>query len=186
MNFYQKKKEKFCNEDQPYFTPELKILDRKRKIEFKKHRHSKKYLELNKKFKKKCKHSKKYFYKPFIQDLKVSNPRQWYSKVKRITCYKIHENELPQCQEISSFDDQNQAELIADIYEKVAHSYEPLKDGDVLLPEIPEGTYPKFTVKMVFNYLPKIKSNTATVHNDIPATVKKSMLNTYVTHCALF
>ena len=122
MNFYQKKV-KFCNEDQPYFTPELKILDRKRKIEFKKHRRSKKYLELNKKFKKKCKHSKKYFYKQFIQDLKVSNPRQWYGKVKRITSSKIHENELPHCQEISSFDDQKQAELIADTYEKVVNSY---------------------------------------------------------------
>ena len=126
-----------------------------------------------KKFKKKCKHSKKYFYKQFIQDLKVSNPRQWYSKVKRITSYKIHENELPQCQEISSFDDQNQAELIADTYEQVANSYEPLKDGDVSLPEISEGTYPKITVKMVFNYLRKIKTNTATVHNDIPAKVIK-------------
>ena len=93
--------------------------------------------------------------------------------MKRITSYKIHENELPHCQEISSLDDQNQAELIADTYEKVANSYEPLKDGDVLLPEIPEGTYPKITVKMVFNYLRKIKSNTATVHNDIPAKVKK-------------
>ena len=41
------------------------------------------------------------------------------------------------------------------------------------MPEIPEGTYPKITAKLVYNYLHKIKSNTATVHNDIPAKVIK-------------
>ena len=39
---------KFCNEDQPFFTPELKVLDRKRKKEFNKNRKSIKYINLNK------------------------------------------------------------------------------------------------------------------------------------------
>ena len=130
-------------------------------------------MDLNKQFKGKCKNSKKFFYKQFIEDLKVSNPRQWYSKVKRMTNFKAHEYELPECQEISSFDDQEQTELIADTYEEVANRYEPLEDNDIDLPEVPKGSYPKITVKVLYNYLTKIKTNTATVHNDIPAKVIK-------------
>ena len=65
--------------------------------------------------------------------------------------------------------------MIADAYEKVANYYEPLRDGDVHLPEIPEGSHPRITVKMVYKYLCKMKSNTATVHNDIPAKIIKKI-----------
>ena len=54
---------KFCNEDQPFFTPELKTLDRKRKHEFNRNRKSEKYKNLNKLFKKKYRQAKKAFYK---------------------------------------------------------------------------------------------------------------------------
>ena len=153
--YLPEKKVKLCYEDQPFFTPELKMLDRKRKREFQKHRQSKKYLKLNTVFKKKCKESKKHFYKKFIEDLKLSNPRQWYSKVKRITNYRTNENDLPNCEEIRTFDDQMQAELIADTFEEVANMYEPLKDGDILLQEIPDGTSPKISINVVFNYYAK-------------------------------
>ena len=74
------KKVKFCNEVQPFYTPELKNLDKKRKKEFQKHRRSGKYQHLNRKYKQKCRNAKKNFYKNFIQDLKISNPRQWYCR----------------------------------------------------------------------------------------------------------
>ena len=96
---------KFCNEDQPFFTPELKSLDRQRKREFNKNRRSNKYINLNRKFKLKCRQAKSSFYKKFIEDLKISQPRQWYSKVKRLTKFNPHDNDIIQCEEIEQYDD---------------------------------------------------------------------------------
>ena len=64
--FFPLKSIKFCNDDQPFFTSQLKILDRKRKNEYKKHRKSAKYHRLNKQFKKKCRMAKQKFYKNMI------------------------------------------------------------------------------------------------------------------------
>ena len=164
---------KFCNEDQPFFTPELKSIDRKRKREFHKNRRSNKYILLNRKFKQKCRKAKKSFYKNFVEDLKVSQPRQWYSKIKGLTKYNPHATEVVQCEEIENFDDDTQAELIADVYQGVANEYEPLLDTDVCLPTIQEGDYPIISQQTVLNYLAHIKTNTATVLNDIPAKVIK-------------
>ena len=96
--FLPEKVTKFTNEDRPFFTPELKALDRKRKNEFRKNRKSLKYIKLNKQFKSKCLKAKQLFYNGFIKDLKESNPKQWYSKVKRISKYNPYENDIPICQ----------------------------------------------------------------------------------------
>ena len=125
--------------------------------------------------------------------MKISNPNQWYSKVKLITKYKPHEQDLPICQEISNFDDQHQADLIADTFELVANQYDPLGDNNVTLPEILEGSHPKISVKLVFMQLSRIKTNKSTVYNDLPGKIIKTypkylcyplchILNTLILH----
>ena len=74
----------FSFDDQAWMTPELKELDRKRKRQFQKHRRSKKWYKLNAKFEEKSGLAKSTFYKNMIEDLKISNPAQWYSKFKRM------------------------------------------------------------------------------------------------------
>ena len=62
----------------------------------------------------------------------LSTPRQWYVCLKRISAFDQHSRDLPTVEEISSFSDQDQAELIAEHFLKIPNSYEPLKSDDVI------------------------------------------------------
>ena len=75
---------KVCQDDQPWVSKSLKLLDRKRKREFYKNHKSQKWEELNLEFVQKCKQEKENYYKNIVHDLKTSNPGKWYSKVKRM------------------------------------------------------------------------------------------------------
>jgi hypothetical protein len=69
----------FSSDDQVWMTPELKQLDRRRKREFRKHRKSPKWKHLELKFTEKSDIAKQNYYKNMIEELKSSNPGQWYS-----------------------------------------------------------------------------------------------------------
>ena len=66
----------FNSDDQPFFTPELKKLDRQRKQEYRRHRRSFKWKSLNRVFRNKLTAAKATFYKNKIQDLKQGEPGQ--------------------------------------------------------------------------------------------------------------
>jgi hypothetical protein len=70
----------FSSDDQPWMTPELKNLDRKRKRQYHKHRRSNKWHNMNTKFEEKSDLAKANYYANMIEDLRISNPGQWYSK----------------------------------------------------------------------------------------------------------
>ena len=70
-------------DDEPWYSEELKTLDRKKKREFMKHQKSDRWRKLNKEYKEKILEEKASYYKRMVKDLKYSNPRKWYSKVKR-------------------------------------------------------------------------------------------------------
>ena len=116
-----------------------------------------KYKNLNRQFKPKCKNAKQNFYKSFVQNLKESNPNNWYIKVKSLTQYNPYEYLEPSCEEISQYDDQTQSELIADHYESVAGIYSPLKDEDIKLPQFTQNEIPKISIKTVLSHLSQLK-----------------------------
>ena len=70
----------FSSDDKPFFTPELKRLDRQRKHEYRRHRRSLRWHNLNKAFKSKLAEAKAGFYASRVKDLKQGDPGQWYSK----------------------------------------------------------------------------------------------------------
>ena len=78
---------KVTTDDQPFFTPELKVLDRKRKKEFWRNRKSSKWRKLHKEYQRKVKKAKSSYYNNIVKDLKLSKPGEWYSKLKRMGCY---------------------------------------------------------------------------------------------------
>ena len=104
---------KISNDDQPWITHRLKVLDRKRKRIYRKERRSEKWSEMNKLFKKEMKTAKSSFYKKTVADLKIKNPSQWYSSLKRITSDDQTKQQV-NIEEINHPSDQAQAELIAD------------------------------------------------------------------------
>ena len=98
---FPEKVQTFADDDQPWITNRLKILDRKRKRIFRKERQSEKWCKLNKLFKKEIKHAKKSFYQNMIADLKHKKPGQWYSALKRISSHDIHKKEKQSVFEIN-------------------------------------------------------------------------------------
>ena len=76
---------KLRQDDQPWVTKEIKDLDRRCKREYSKNKKSVKWKSLNEEFKRKCAKGKTDYSKNIVNDLKLSNPSQWYSKIKRMS-----------------------------------------------------------------------------------------------------
>ena len=83
--FYSEKAKKISCDDQPWFTENLKILDRKRKRIFCQERKSEKYRKIDKQFKVNLKKAKNDYYTNKIAKLKQARPSKWYSEIKKIT-----------------------------------------------------------------------------------------------------
>ena len=73
---------KICSEDEPWFSTNLKKLERKMKREYVKHKQSKKWSFLNAAYLEKSEEEKAKYYENIVEDLKLSNPSQWYSKLR--------------------------------------------------------------------------------------------------------
>ena len=73
-------------DDQPWFTNELKEMDRKRKREYFKNKKFQKWKKFDEAFKIKREYEKTNYSRNIVEDLKISNPKQWYSKVKWMLC----------------------------------------------------------------------------------------------------
>ena len=138
MNFLKfhipEKFQKFSSEDCDYFTPELKKLDRQRKRVYSKQGQSLKWKVINKSFKIKLKSTKHSYFVRMINDLKLSNPKQWFSKMKRTMADNtefssdIFVDEMPQL----SDKDPDQAEILANHFSSVSQENEALKSSDIV------------------------------------------------------
>jgi hypothetical protein len=74
---------------------------------------------------------------------------------------------------ICHLSDQDQAELIADSFSKVSNEYEPINPEKICLDPANDKPAPFVEAHEVYEYLKRIKTNTATVKDDIPARIIK-------------
>ena len=158
------------SDDQPWFTPELKELDKKRKTEYRRHRKSARWSVLNKRFKTKVADSKNKFYQRRIEDLKEGKPGQWHSLLKRLCSADQFKTDQPECEEIKDKSDEDQAELIADNFASVSNEYNPVDASKISIPTGGKSA-PEFTPLDILNQLMKMKKNKATAPEDIPAVL---------------
>ena len=107
---------KVTSDDSPWCNNKVKTLKRLKCRKFNKHRSSVKWKDLNDKYKEALIHAKSQYYKNIVKDLKISNPSQWYSKLKRICSYDQEKHEPLEVAEIELLSDQEQAEKIADFF----------------------------------------------------------------------
>ena len=163
----------FSSDDQPWFTPELKQLDKKRKLEYRRHRKSFRWGELNRKFKKKVFLTKASYYKKRVADLKEGSPGQWHSLLKRLCSHDQLKSGRTECEEIRDLTDQEQSEIIADRFSAVSNEYDPIDTGRLNIPCGQEGSVPIFSPLQVLNQLLKLKNKKSTAPNDIPAIIIK-------------
>ena len=78
---------KVSSDDQPFCTEKMKKLKRLKSREFNKNRRSIKWTKLNTQYKTEFSNAKKKYYKNVLKDLKQSDVRKWYSKLKYLCSY---------------------------------------------------------------------------------------------------
>ena len=167
----------YTSQDQVWVTPEIKQLARKKSREFFKHRKSPKWKTLSTLYEQKCKKARTDYYTNIVSDLKTSNPGQWYSKLKRMSNYDQTKTEQISVEEICQFSDEEQAEIIAENFSRISNQYDQI-DSDKIARHTTRTkgnnkSMPIFEPHEVYDFLRKIKTNTATVKEDIPAKIIK-------------
>ena len=164
----------FTSDDSPWITPQIKTLIRRRKREFTKHRRSAKWKGLNEKVINKIESAKSKYYSNMVEDIKSSNDKQWYSKLKRISRYDQHLVDPIQVSTICEYSDEEQAEMIADNFSKISQEYDALNTCDISIPSFSEDTIPHISQSEVKKALDEVKTKVSTIPGDIPASILKT------------
>ena len=151
----------------------MKSLKRAKSREYNKNRRSEKWILLNMKFLKKVKKAKRSFYKDKIKDLKESNPRQWYLKLKRLCSYDQNKSDPIIVETIKHLSDKEQVELIADKFAKTSQEYDPLKKDDINIPDYDISSVPIILPSKVKSTLESIKINKSSPPGDVPPKLIK-------------
>ena len=157
---FPEKKVCFSVLDKPWMTPQLKTIQRQMQREFLKHRMSQRWKDLKKKFKKLKKSSIKYLHQDFIEDMKKTNPVQWYKTAKRLGGIDSQCNEDIEVEELSGKTNQECAEEIASHYSSISKEYSPinLEELPSFLPSLPPPQVSPFQVYQRLNRLKKTKA----------------------------
>ena len=167
----------FSSADSPWITPQIKGEIRKRQREFQKNRQSEKYKQINLKVLKLVKTAKCKYSSNFVEDLKSSDSKQWYSKLKRISSYNSHLLEPIQVSEISEHTDKDQAELIANKFSEISQEYDALNTCDIQIPPFTKESIPHILQEKVKQTLKHMKTKISTIPGDIPAAILKQISN---------
>ena len=165
---------KLSSDDKPWVNQQVKDLDRKCKREFYKHQKSEKWTHLRVQFKEKCEKAQADYQKNTVEDLKLSNPSQWYSKVKRMGGIAVSQAGSIHVDELEGMSNQDQAEKIAHHYASVSNEYQALRKRD-----IPSELYyteespPVVEEYQIYDRIMKMSTRKATVPGDIPMSIIK-------------
>ena len=151
----------------------MKKLKRMKSREFNKNRRSIKWTKLNTLYKTEVYKAKKKYYKNILKDLKQSDVRKWYSKLKYLCSYDQKMSDPIIVEEIKHLTDLEQAEKIADFFSKISQEYEPLKEKDIAIPPYSASSIPTFLPSYVEEKLLKIKINKSVPSGDIPPKLIK-------------
>ena len=163
---------KIGKDDEAWVNSDIKVLDRKCKREYSKRKKSMKWRLLNDELTQKCEKAKQDYSKNIVNDLKTSNPSQWYSKIKRMSSQDKDQDTV--VQELMDLSPIDQAEQIADQFARVSNLYSPLQTKDIKLEDISdERPPPNINPYLVYLKIKSVKKKTSTVKGDIPMKLIK-------------
>ena len=111
-------------------TKEIKVLDRQRKREFSKHNKSEKWQNLHEKYINLMQKSKVAYSKSIVNDLKSSNPSQWYSKVKRMSNINRVSDDDYFIEEFCDLNLQTQADQLVNFYASTRNQFQSISEDD--------------------------------------------------------
>ena len=147
--FCPEKKRKLSSDDCPWFTEQLKKLDRKKRREYNQNRRSQKYLRLKRIFDRKVLKEKKLFKSRMIDEVMIAHDSQWYSALKRISNYGQEKGEPLQVEEIIHLTDKQQAEAIADSLSAISNEYQPVNKDEIKIPPFHHSDIPQIPSKKI-------------------------------------
>ena len=155
------------------YTERLRRLNKKKKMLFHKSRKSKSWVRLNTKYKKGVLKAKQSFYERNIKKFRQTKPHQWYSTLKYLSNFDQIKREDPTVENIKHLSDKEQTALIVEKFANVGNSFDALKSCDITTQEFSEKDIPQVSQLKVRSALRRLKTNKATVKDDIPARVIK-------------
>ena len=121
---------RIASDDKPWFTDELKRLDRRKRREYSRNRKSDKYKNLCCIYQEKVTMAKRKYQLNMIDNIKSAHSSVWFDK-----------SEVIQVEEISHLSDLEEAEIIADKLSAISNSYKGVKMNNILIPPSPPRTY---------------------------------------------
>ena len=98
-----------------------------------------------------------------MAELKLKQPGQWYSALKKITSFDQQKTEQTNVDEISHLPDQQQAEIIAERFASIQNEYQPLQTEDIKVPQFEVTDIPQFHPSQVWFALLRLDAKKATV-----------------------
>ena len=151
------------------------MLDGKGKREFFKRRKSPKWKDLNKQFLEEVSLAKESYRSNIVDDLKFSNPKNWYSKVKRMGGMDKGIHDETNVEEIANLSNEIQANKIADYFGSTRNQYDKLKKED-FSDYFKNYNYDEFaenfvTPQQIENVISRLNKKSACVLGDLPMKI---------------
>ena len=122
---------KVCTNDKPWTNIEVKKIDRKRKREYVKNGKSDKWKSLNKHFHEVFSKAKHKYYEDMVEDLKTSDQKNWYAKLKRMSCDDLNDAGEVDIMNMIDISPEVQIERIADNFAFISNQFKPLDATDI-------------------------------------------------------
>jgi hypothetical protein len=123
-------------------------------------------------FRKAKKKASKSFYGKFVNELKASNPGQFYKMAKQIGGIGQQKQEDLHIECLEGLEPQQQVEQVAEAFAKVSCEYERIK-LDKLPSYLPAEQSPQLHVYQVYKKIQNQKRTKSTLPIDIPASLRK-------------
>ena len=170
---FPQKVSKHTSDDSPWVNDQVKKLKRLKGREYNKHRKSAKWTKMDEQYKSAIIDAKKKYYKNIVKDLKLSNPSQWYSKLKHICSFDQEKYNPIIWEEIDELTDSEQAKKIAKHFATPRNRYSALQECDIDIPAFDINSIPQFSYEKVKSLLDSLDPKKSVPPGDIPTKILK-------------
>ena len=158
---FPQKDSKHTSDNSPWLNDQVKKLKRLKGPDYSRHSKSAKWTKIDEQYKSAIIEAKKKYYKNIIKDLKLLNPSQWYSKLKRICSFDQEKYNPIFCEEIDEFNDSEQAKKIAKYFATPRNRHSALQECDI-------NSIPQFSHEKVKSLLISLSPKKSVPPGDIP------------------
>ena len=172
-NCFPSKSQEITTENELWFNEKLSKLKKRKSREFNKNRRSSKYMRLQKVYKQQLSESKRLFYRNKVRQLKSSDSKQWWRKMKKLTKCDNTAEEQVQVAELKDFSDKEQVEIIAKSFAQISQEFQPLNRDEIQYPSFNEHDFPTISETDVLRVLEDLNISKSERKGDIPARILK-------------